>query len=58
MAPRQFVVQAAEEFTRRGLTFYAKQLAQTADLAVKVIELCIRIHGDLLDEIILDACKS
>ena len=53
-----FLKKAAALFKSRGLAFYASDLSNAALFASKVIELALKLYGDLVDGMIMDACQK
>jgi hypothetical protein len=52
------VLVARQRFRERGLAFYAKDLAQAAERAIKVAQLAYSLYAeDFLDEMIVDALQ-
>jgi hypothetical protein len=56
---KAFHAAAMKAFCKRGLSFYASDLARVSHLAKKVADLAWTVYGDcLLNKMILDACRS
>ena len=58
-SPRRVFVEAAQaEFAKKGLAFFAKELAECCYQATKIMELAERLFGDLIDRAVLRAYQS
>lgn len=58
-AGRAFLMAAKSDFCKRGLSFYASDLANVSYLAKKVADLAWKVYGEpMLDKMIIDACKA